>query len=407
MKIINLKPFRKGIIYCSCAFLVLASCKKNSTLQQEDSGDGKSTAQRAVTYQQIWSDEFDGNAVNTSNWSFETGVGDNGWGNNEQQYYQSSNASVANGILNITARKQSVGGRQYTSARMISRDKRQFTYGRIEARMKLPLGQGLWPAFWMLGSNIGTVGWPACGEIDIMEHTNSSNNILGTIHWNGTNGYFYYTGNTYTSAADYHVYRIDWTPTAITWYVDGVQFHTANIANNINSTEEFHRPHFLLLNLAVGGNLPGQTIDESKLPATMSVDYVRVYNAVETSTPVGQTITLRGANNQFVSGENGATAMRCNRASAGDWERFTIVDAGGGKVALRSMGKYISSENGAAPLTCSRTSIGDWEKFDWVVNADGKISLRGNNGRYVSSENGTNAMTCNRTSISGWEAFSL
>jgi glucosylceramidase len=123
--------------------------------------------------------------------------------------------------------------------------------------------------------------------------------------------------------------------------------------------------------------------------------------------PVGQVVSLRGMNNQFVSGENGASPMWCNRASAGDWEKFTIVDAGGGKIALRSMNKYVSSENGAAPLSCSRTTIEDWEKFDWVVNADGKISLRGNNGLYVSSENGANAMTCTRPSISGWEAFSL
>lgn len=123
--------------------------------------------------------------------------------------------------------------------------------------------------------------------------------------------------------------------------------------------------------------------------------------------PIGQVVSLRGFNNQFVSGENGVGPMWCNRLTAGDWERFTVVDAGDGKVALRSMGKYLSSENGAAAITCSKTVIGDWEKFDWVVNPDGKISLRGNNGRYISSENGANAMTCTRTTISGWEAFSL
>jgi GH18 family chitinase len=121
--------------------------------------------------------------------------------------------------------------------------------------------------------------------------------------------------------------------------------------------------------------------------------------------PIGQVIWLRGNNNQYVSGENGTQAMRCNRATVGTWEQFTVLDAGGGKIALRSMGKYVSSENGAAAMTCARTTLGDWEKFDWVVNADGKISLRGNNARYVSSENGAQAMTCNRTAIGGWEAF--
>lgn len=123
--------------------------------------------------------------------------------------------------------------------------------------------------------------------------------------------------------------------------------------------------------------------------------------------PIGQQITLKGFNNMYVSSENGTQAMNCNRATASGWETFTVVDAGGGKIALQAMGKYVSSEDGAQAITCNRTAIGDWEKFDWVVNADGKISLRGNNGRYVSSENGTQAMTCNRTSISGWEAFGV
>jgi beta-glucanase (GH16 family) len=387
--------------------LLFNACKKDVPKSEIAGASQQLTTARAVNYQMIWSDEFVGSAVNTSNWSFETGGG-GGWGNNEQQYYQSSNATVANGLLSITAKKQSIGGKSYTSARMITRDKRQFTYGRIEARIKMPLGQGLWPAFWMLGSNINSTPWPGCGEIDIMEHVNAGNSVLGTIHWNGPSGYTYYSGNTQTSPGDYHVYRVDWTPTAISWSVDGNVYHVANIANNINSTEEFHRPFFILLNLAVGGNLPGQTIDESKLPATMFVDYVRVYNAVESgNVPIGQTITLKGFSNQFVSGENGTTAMHCNRTSAGDWEKFTVVDAGNGKVALRSMNKYVSSENGTQAITCNRTSIGDWEKFDWIVNGDGKISLKGSNGKYISSEDGTNGMTCNRTSIAGWEAFTV
>jgi beta-glucanase (GH16 family) len=228
------------------------------------------------------------------------------------------------------------------------------------------------------------------------------------MHW-FSNQYTYYGGNTNTTPTNYHVYRVDWTPSSITWFVDNVQFHVANIENNINGTEEFHDPFFLLLNLAVGGNLPGQNIDESRLPASMYVDYVKVYQLTEGSSnpPIGQTISLKGINNLFVSGLNGGGPMMCDRTTSQDWENFTVVDAGAGKVALRSMNKYVSSENGAAPITCNRTTISDWEKFDWIVNADGKISLRGNNGRYISSENGTTSMTCNRTTISGWEAFSL
>jgi hypothetical protein len=124
--------------------------------------------------------------------------------------------------------------------------------------------------------------------------------------------------------------------------------------------------------------------------------------------PIGQDVKLRGFNSQFVSGENGLEPMWCNRPSASTWETFTVVDAGGGKIALRSMNKYVSSENGATTgITCSRTTIDDWEKFDWIVNANGTISLRGNNGRYISSENGQSVMKCNRTTIGGWETFSL
>ena len=129
---------------------------------------------------------------------------------------------------------------------------------------------------------------------------------------------------------------------------------------------------------------------------------------VQAEAPVGQTVKLKGPNNLFVSGENGGVAMRCNRASASDWETFTIIDAGGGKVALRSMNKFVSSENGATTgITCNRTTISDWEKFDWVVNANGKISLKGNNGKYISSEGGQSVMKCNRETIAGWEAFVL
>lgn len=246
----------------------LASSKPKSAAQLQ------SEAVAAATWQLIWSDEFNGTSVNTGNWNFETGAG--GWGNNEQQYYRAQNASVSNGNLVITARREAFGGANYTSARMTTQNKQTFTYGKMEARIKLPLGQGLWPAFWMLGSNISSVGWPRCGEIDIMEHINTETKVYGTIHWDA-NGYASYGGNTTTTPANYHIYTIEWNSSAIKWFVDGVKYHEANILNSINSTDEFHRPFFFILNLAVGGNWPGQTIDNSKLPASMYVDYVRAY----------------------------------------------------------------------------------------------------------------------------------
>ncbi len=227
-------------------------------------------------YTLVWSDEFDGSAVNTNNWTFETGGG--GWGNNELQYYKANNATVSGGVLTITAKRESYGGYAYTSARLKTQNKRTWTYGRVIARLKVPKGQGLWPAFWMLGNNISSVSWPRCGEIDIMEHVNTDDLCYGTIHWD-CNGYANYGGSrlVLNHVDTWNNYRIDWTPSYIRWFVNGNQYWEANIANSINSTEEFHRPFFILLNLAVGGNWPGSPNSSTPFPAKYQIDYVRVY----------------------------------------------------------------------------------------------------------------------------------
>lgn len=244
----------------------LVACKKSSAPEAVTA----SQKSNATAYQLVWSDEFNGTSVNTNDWNFETGGG--GWGNNEKEYYQSSNATEANGYLVITAKKQRVKANGYTSARMTTKAKHQFTYGKIEARISLPLVQGLWPAFWMLGANIDQVNWPTCGETDIMEHINTDNIIYGTIHWNN-NGHVQYGCNTTTTPDAFHVYTVEWDSTSIKWSVDSVQYCQADISN----TDAFHKPFFVILNMAVGGNWPGQTIDDKKLPASMYVDYVRVY----------------------------------------------------------------------------------------------------------------------------------
>jgi beta-glucanase (GH16 family) len=394
------------ILACAIAYITLSlfvvSCKKNIHASNSLAGSEVSTP-RAVTYQLIWSDEFNGTSVNTSNWNIDNG---NPNVNHELEYYQGANATVTGGNLVITARQQSMGGQPYTSAKLNSSGKFSVTYGRIEARIKLPMVQGTWPAFWMLGSNIGTVGWPTCGEIDIMEHVNTSNSILGTMHWNGGSGHVQYGSSTTTTPGDFHVYAVEWDNSSIRWYVDNVLYVTGNIANNINNTGAFHLPFYIILNLAMGGDLPGSTVDNGSLPASMYVDYVRVYSMNSSpAPPVGQTITLKGSNNLYVSSENGTQAMNCNRTTAQAWEQFQVVDAGGGKVALQGMGKYVSSENGLNPITCNRTSIGGWEQFNWISNSDGTISLQGSNGLFVSSENGTQPMTCNRTTADAWEKF--
>ena len=247
-------------------------------------------AHAQASYQLVWSDEFE--TTISPDWKFETGGG--GWGNNEKQYYQRSNATVVDGNLLITAKKETVGGMPYTSSRMITKGSKEFTFGKIEARIKTPLGQGLWPAFWMLGGNISSVNWPRCGEIDIMEQVNAISEVHGTAHWHnpaisGGGGRAQYGGKTTVSSNTYHVYGIEWDASAIRWFVDGVQFHVMSIANGVGHTEEFQKPFFVLLNMAVAGNWPGQTVDQSKLPATMYVDYVRVYQKV-TATSTKSTV---------------------------------------------------------------------------------------------------------------------
>lgn len=401
MKKRSLRRLTCAIAYVTLSLFVI-SCKKNMQPGEITVSNVASTA-KAVTYQLIWSDEFNGSSVNTANWNLDNG---NPNVNNELEYYQGANATVTGGNLVITAKQQSMGGQPYTSAKLNSYGKFSVTYGRIEARIKLPMVQGTWPAFWMLGNNINTgAGWPQCGEIDIMEHVNTSNSILGTMHWNN-NGHVQYGSSMTTTPGDYHVYAVEWDNAGIRWYVDDVLYVTGNISNNINNTGAFHLPFYIILNLAVGGDLPGSTVNNGSLPTSMYVDYVRVYSMNTSSAPpVGQTITLKGSNNLYVSSEDGTMAMTCNRTTPQAWEQFLVVDAGGGKVALQGMGKYVSSENGVNPITCNRTSIGGWEQFNWISNSDGTISLQGSNGLIVSSENGAQSMTCNRTAIDAWEKF--
>lgn len=225
----------------------------------------------------VWEDNFNGTSLNTSDWSYEIGAG--GWGNNELQFYKQENTTVKDGYLIISAKKE---GEQYTSSRLITKGKREFKHGRIDIRAALPRGQGIWPALWMLGGNFSTVGWPACGEIDIMEMIGGSNRektVHGTIHWdnNGTRAQF---GGSKTIANgflgdEFHVYSIRWDDEAIIWYLDNVQYHVADITPAALS--EFQQPFFFIFNIAVGGNWPGNPNASTSFPQHMIVDYVRVF----------------------------------------------------------------------------------------------------------------------------------
>jgi beta-glucanase (GH16 family) len=230
----------------------------------------------AQTWGLVWADEFNGPSIDAANWKFETGGG--GWGNNELEYYTNrpENAVTSNGNLLIIARKESFSGSNYTSTRMKTQGLKHWTYGKMEARIKLPATQSVWPAFWTLGESISTDGWPKCGEIDIMEHINKAPAINGTIHWDN-NGHAQYGGDTVCNVLQYHVYGIEWDNQAIRWTLDGKKYKEANIANGINGTSEFHQPFFALLNMAVGGSWPGNPDGTSVFPDTMFVDYIRVY----------------------------------------------------------------------------------------------------------------------------------
>ena len=231
----------------------------------------------------VWSDEFSGSSINAANWNFDLGGG--GWGNNELQNYTSrpENARISNGALVIEARRENLGGNAFTSARLKTQGKQSFGINTwVEARINAPEGQGIWPAFWMLGNSITTVGWPSCGEIDIMEiqGQNPFRNF-GTIHWADPGGNHVSFGGIFNSSssltAGFRTFAISRTGNTIRWYVDRVQYAEANIAGGINSTSEFQGPFFIILNVAVGGNFVGSPDGSTVFPQQMQVDWVRVW----------------------------------------------------------------------------------------------------------------------------------
>ncbi len=248
----------------------------------------------------VWSDEFNGTTINPAIWTFDIGNGSGGWGNNEFEYYTSrpQNAYSSNGVLNIVARQESFGGFNYTSARLKTQGLFSKQYGRFEFRARLPQGVGFWPALWLMGTNITSVGWPACGEIDVMESNGSSpTNVQGTIHYGGS------ATDTYTlpgdSVTNFHTYLLEWTTNAILWYVDGLRYHTqTNWTSSAGPyPAPFNRPFFLIMNLAIGGNYLGNpsqaTINANTVfPGVMQVDYVRIY---EPTAPLRVSVTRTNA----------------------------------------------------------------------------------------------------------------
>lgn len=262
-----------------------------SVFAYSSTGHSISTFKNVTVYvnddpQLVWFDEFntDG-APDNSKWNFEIGNGCPdlcGWGNGESQYYtdREDNVIVENGLLKITAKKESFQGFDYTSTRMTTKDNYEFTYGRIEVRAKLPEGGGTWPAIWLLGANIDTVGWPACGEIDIMEHWgHEPTKVSSATHTPSCSGGCADTSVGETIVTDYatefHVYGLEWTENKLRFFLDDTFLYEYNPAVKDSSTWPFDNPHFFILNIAMGGNW--FSIDQNFSESTMEIDYIRVY----------------------------------------------------------------------------------------------------------------------------------
>jgi beta-glucanase (GH16 family) len=261
--------------------------------------DQRPTVTSNKNYTLVWHDEFDGpngSLPDPKKWTYDLGGG--GWGNQELESYtnRAENAHIENGNLVITARKETFEGsdhiaREFTSARLKTQGLFSQTYGRFEARIKIPSGQGMWPAFWMLGDNISSVGWPKCGEIDIMENVGKEPGLVhGSLHGPMTTGAATDLTSTVSLptgkdfAAAFHLYAVEWEPDAVRFYLDDTLYATFT-ANSVASTPTtagswvFDHPYFLILNVAVGGSWPGTPDATTAFPQTMLIDYVRVYAA--------------------------------------------------------------------------------------------------------------------------------
>ncbi|GAA3794734.1 glycoside hydrolase family 16 protein [Sphaerisporangium flaviroseum] len=311
-----------------------------------------------------WADEFNGAAgssVDGSKWKFDIGGG--GWGNNELEYYTNSTRNVyhdGQGHLAITARRENpsnlqchYGTCQYTSGRILTADRFSQTYGRFEASIKIPRGQGIWPAFWMLGGG----NWPNTGEIDIMENIGSvPNTVYGTVHGPGYSGGSGVGGSRTIGAplADaFHSYRVDWSPNLIVWYLDGSEYFRVTPANIRGNQWVFDHPFFMILNVAVGGNWPGNPNSSTTFPQTMLIDYVRVSAWTPDGPGTGNALRSNLSGRCIdIPGANPADAARlqmydCNGSAAQQWS----VNSDG---TVRAMGKCMDA---AAAGTANGTPI--------------------------------------------------
>jgi beta-glucanase (GH16 family) len=274
---------RTGLISIVIAFLfvIIIGCS------YEPYSPGSNHNNNPIDYTLVWEDNFDGpvnQSPDISYWSFD--VGGHGWGNQQLEYDTARTENVSldgSGNLRIIAIEEEYLGRSYTSGRIKTEGKFSQKYGRFEARIKLPVGQGLWPAFWLLGSDFDSVGWPNCGEIDIMEYRGQSTNVVnGALHGPGYSGATPLAGSYHMAGdgfnEDFHIFAIEWTSDSISWIVDDYTYMTKGVEDLPGSTSwVFNHPFFIILNVAVGGHYVGSPNQSTVFPQTMYIDYVRVY----------------------------------------------------------------------------------------------------------------------------------
>ena len=227
----------------------------------------------------VWEEQFNAKELDLNNWNVELGDGcpNCGWGNNERQLYTNENQKLKNGFLVITAKKED---EKYTSSRITTKGKKEFQYGYFEARAKLPVGAGIWPAFWMLGANIDTVGWPKCGEIDILEYVGKEpHTVFTSLHTQDSHGNTINTKKTVIETIEqgFHLYAIDWNSDKIDFYVDNQLVYRFQPDNKTEAVWPYNQPFYFLVNMAIGGNFGGPEVDDSIFPQEFKIDYIKVY----------------------------------------------------------------------------------------------------------------------------------
>lgn len=255
----------------------------NNVLIIPTSGYETPTSYEGMTM--VWEDDFTGDAVNLDDWTFEIGTGNGGWGNNELQYYRSENTTIEeNDYLVIEARNEGFGGSDYTSSRIITEDKKEFQYGRVDIRAAMPEGRGLWPALWMLGENFRTTGWPMCGEMDIMELVgHQPGRSISTVHFGesfadrDSRGDSKVLPDGAKFSEEFHVFSLIWEENDIQFLLDDELVNHITPADMGGQNYPFNQPFFFIFNVAVGGNWPGDPDSSTSFPQRMIVDYVRVF----------------------------------------------------------------------------------------------------------------------------------